>query len=130
MSRIRRTTHVPAVAALVLVLSSAIAGTAFAVAADGSGATPSTSVAPARSTVSALAPDTWFPDSAGTDVTAVTWFPNSVGTDTTPADTWFPSPGMDAAAATWFPGPESVLVNATPALSQDTWFPLPTVISA
>lgn len=90
MSRIRLTTKISAVAASVLVLSSAI-GTTVAFADTGSDSTP----APSISSVTSVPPDNWFPNAVpagnwfpdpGATVTPDNWFPNAI-----PAGNWFPN---------------------------------------
>ncbi|MET9222116.1 MULTISPECIES: hypothetical protein [unclassified Streptomyces] len=120
MSRIRHTTKISAVAALVLALSSAI-GTTVAFADAGSDSTPAPS-APADTSV---APDNWFPGAqpanwfpgASADTGPDNWFPNAV-----PAN-WFPTASA-VSPDNWFPG--AVPVNWFPsavAVSPDNWFP-------
>jgi hypothetical protein len=115
MSRIRRTTQVSTVAALVLVLSSA-AGTALAVADGASGAS-----APRASTDPAASPDSWFPGADGLSATAdvavspASWFTGMVDSGVVAS--------VAVAPASWFPGMVGTVGTDTEALSPASWFP-------
>lgn len=99
MSRIRHTTHVSAVAALVLILSSA-AGTTAAIADEGPSASPAVS-APTATAGAAIAPAVWFPDTAAPNATPSVWFPSAVASDAS-TGVWFPS-ATTASPVVWFP---------------------------